>query len=78
MKTSILAIGMGGGPLMAGMIRDATGSFHPLFVVGVVGNILCVLLVIGLGPFPDWEGRARAPKTGGDQLPENDPIVMPT
>lgn len=69
-KTSLLAIGMGGGPLLAGMIKDTTGSFYPLFLVGIAGNVVAMLLVIGLGPFPDWQKRgAPDPKRDPDSEP---------
>jgi MFS family permease len=75
-KTSILAIGMGGGPLLAGMIKDMTGSFYPLFVVGVAGNVLAMLLVVGLGPFPDWTARKNAAR-GNDERHADEPAVIP-
>lgn len=68
-KTSILAIGMGSGPLLGGLIRDLSGSYHPLFLVGAIGNFIAVALVVRLGPFPDWAARAKVSAGAGQALP---------
>lgn len=65
-KTSLLALGMGGGPLLAGLIKDTTGTFYPLFLVGIAANVIAMVLVIRLGPFPDWKTREnKATQPGG-------------
>jgi predicted MFS family arabinose efflux permease len=67
-KTSLLAIGMGLGPVLGGFIRDHFGSYHPLFMLGVPAALFCGLLVSRLGPYPDWEARANA--AGGPSPPQ--------
>lgn len=76
-KTSLLAIGMGGGPLLAGMIKDISGSYHALFIVGVVANTISMLLVTGLGPFPDWEARAKREAASAGKHPADYPDAAP-
>lgn len=55
--SSLIALGAGLGPLLAGVVYDIFGSYEPLLVAGIPGSIICGLLLIGLGPYPVWEAR---------------------
>jgi MFS family permease len=58
--SSLVAIGSGIGPIMAGMIYDATGSYEPFLIGGAVALVLSALLMLSLPRYPDWEGEAGA------------------
>jgi MFS family permease len=57
---SLIAIASSLGPLAAGALYDATGSYTALVAAGIPGSLLCGLLILGLGPFPDWSAKAAA------------------
>jgi predicted MFS family arabinose efflux permease len=54
---SLVALGSGLGPVLAGAIRDQFGSYDPMLVAGIVGSIASGLLALGLGPYPRWTAR---------------------
>jgi predicted MFS family arabinose efflux permease len=72
MKTSFLAIGMGCGPVLGGVISDTFHSYYPLFIIGVPAGLICGLLVSGLGPYPDWDARAKAENAAAAPACENE------
>ena len=51
---SIVALGLGLGPLIAGLIFDTMGTYAPLLIGAVPATIVSGLLVSSLGPYPDW------------------------
>lgn len=55
MMSILVALGAGLGPVAAGAIYDLSGSYTPLLVAGIPGAIISGLLIIGLGPYPDWD-----------------------
>ena len=59
--TSIIAVGGGIGPVLAGAIYDAWNSYTPFLIAGIPGSLVAGLLIFGLGPYPQWQaGRAAA------------------
>lgn len=58
---SIIALGAGLGPMLAGAVYDVYGSYSPLIIVGIPGSLIAGLLLIGMGPYPDWSGRTASP-----------------
>jgi len=52
---SLIAMGSGLGPLLAGATYDIFGSYSPLIVAGIPASLIAGLLLVGLGPYPDWE-----------------------
>lgn len=62
--TSLVALGSGIGPLLAGFAFDFSGSYAPFLLLGAGGSILSGLLVWSLPPAPAWSAPARqAPDT---------------
>ncbi len=53
--SSLVALGGGLGPFVAGLIYDAYGSYDPLILACTVGTFIAAALIVGLGPYPDWE-----------------------
>lgn len=60
--TSLVALGSGSGPLIAGRIYDVTGSYEIFLIAGVVGCLLCGLLIVTLPRYPIW-------KSGPEPIP---------
>jgi MFS family permease len=56
--SSLIAVGGGLGPIVAGAIYDHFGSYSPLLLVGIPGTLLCGLLIFRLGPYPKWSDAA--------------------
>jgi len=59
MMTSGIAIGIGLGPLVAGMIYDTAGSYTPLLIGVVPFMVVSGFLLMKLGPYPDWHETAE-------------------
>jgi MFS family permease len=58
---ALMGLGAGVGPLAAGLVHDATGSYT-LFLTGAIPVLVVAgLLVFGLGPFPEFKPE-RAPE----------------
>jgi predicted MFS family arabinose efflux permease len=51
---SLVALGSGLGPMIAGLVYDLTGGYTPFLLAGVVGCIACGGLVLTLPRYPDW------------------------
>lgn len=51
---SLIALGTGIGPVSAGAIYDATGSYRLLLISGIPLALICGALVSTLGRFPEW------------------------
>ena len=58
--SSLVAVGSGIGPVMAGWIYDTTGSYEPFLMGGAVALVFSALLMLSLPRYPDWDS-ARAP-----------------
>jgi predicted MFS family arabinose efflux permease len=58
--TSIVALGSGLGPMVAGMVFDLTGSYAWFLLAGVIGCIGSALLILLLPAYPDWVKQAPA------------------
>jgi len=52
--SSLIALGPGIGPLLAGFAYDLTGSYNLLFIAGIPIGLLAGALVFALGPYPNW------------------------
>lgn len=60
--SSLVAVGSGLGPILASAIRDATGSYTPMLLVGIAGSLISGLLIFRLGAYPQWPtAPGRAP-----------------
>lgn len=53
--SSLIAIGGGLGSVAAGAIYDLFGSYQMLLVFGIGSSIVCGLLLVGLGPYPNFQ-----------------------
>jgi predicted MFS family arabinose efflux permease len=56
----LIALGVGIGPVLAGAIYDTYDSYAPFLVVGIAGSIISGVLIIGLGPYPNWANLFRS------------------
>ena len=53
MSSIVASTGAAAG-LLGGLIYDATGSYDALIIAGIPGSLVAAVLLIRLGPFPDW------------------------
>lgn len=60
---SFIAVGGGLGPTIAALVYDSFGSYAPLLIAGIPTSIVCGFLVLGLGPYPDWQLASDRGKT---------------
>jgi predicted MFS family arabinose efflux permease len=58
---SLVALGSALGPLIAGMVYDATGGYTPFLVVGALGCLFAGFLILTLPRYPEWSGWAPSP-----------------
>jgi predicted MFS family arabinose efflux permease len=58
--TTMVSLGSGVGPLIAGMIYDETGSYDMFLLAGTVGLVASGLMLFTLPGYPDWDARAKA------------------
>ena len=52
---SMIALGLGVGPVISGLIYDASGGYGTLLVSAVPAAILGGILISALGPYPVWK-----------------------
>ena len=52
---SLIGLSLGIGPWVTGKMFDISGDYSMVLLIGIPGNILAGLLVIGLGPYPKFE-----------------------
>jgi MFS family permease len=52
---SIVALGLGISPLIAGMIFDSFGSYTPLLIATIPATLAAGILVSRLGEYPNWD-----------------------
>ena len=65
LMTSLMGIGTGVGPWIAGAIFDRTGSYQAWLIAAAVISGIAGLLVFRLGAYPIWENETgEAPKPG--------------
>jgi predicted MFS family arabinose efflux permease len=57
---SLISIGSGLGPVVAGAVFDAVGSYGPFLLGGAAGSLVSGYLISRLGPYPDWEALPMA------------------
>ena len=58
--SSLMGLGGGCGPLIAGMIYDATHSYAIMLTAGIVAAVLAGAALFGLGPYPNYETSKEA------------------
>lgn len=51
---SMLMLGSGIGPPIAGLVHDMTGSYTALLIIAIPVVLVFSLLFVGLGPYPDF------------------------
>lgn len=51
---SLIAAGSGLGPVLAGWVFDAYGSYQPFLIGGIIGSILSGMLILSLSDYPSW------------------------
>jgi predicted MFS family arabinose efflux permease len=58
---SLIALGGGLGPFVAGLIFDVFGTYNPLLIASVGGTLLSAAMLLGLGNYPRWRPSEREP-----------------
>ncbi len=58
---SLIALGGGLGPLVAGLVFDEFGTYDPLLFAAVGGTLLSAAMLVGLGNYPSWQGDTPEP-----------------
>jgi len=53
--SSLIAMGAGIGPVLAGVVYDLAGSYSPMIIAGIPTCLVAGFLLLGLGPYPDWD-----------------------
>jgi len=51
---SMMMLGTSFGPPIAGAVYDRAGSYNPLLLTAVPVMLICALLFVGLGAYPDF------------------------
>jgi predicted MFS family arabinose efflux permease len=59
--SSLIALGGGLGPFVAGLVYDEFGSYDPLLIASVGGTLLSATMLIGLGNYPQWRSNSSDP-----------------
>lgn len=62
--TSAMALATGVGPVTAGAVFDYFGTYRPFIVGSIPVGLVCCLLAMRLGRYPDW----------GESMPEATPL----
>ena len=62
----LLSFGGGLGPVLGGLAHDLAGNYRMLLMIGAPLSLVFGLLLIGLGPKPDWRA---APLGAGEATP---------
>ncbi len=55
-----IALGSGIGPVVAGAIHDSFGSYNPLIIAGIPITLMCGVMLMQLGPYPEYEKATAA------------------
>lgn len=56
---SLIAAGSGLGPIVAGLVFDAYGSYDPFLIFGIAGSLFSGFLIFGVGDYPVWRKGAE-------------------
>lgn len=64
---SIIAVAGGIGPLVGGLIYDLSGEYDLLIFAGIPTSVIAGLLLLRLGPYPEWAPSHAASKR--EELP---------
>lgn len=64
LMNSLIAIGGGFGPVVAGRMFDVYGSYSYFLMAGIPTSLVAGALVYFLGPYPDWSKQADAAEDG--------------
>lgn len=59
--SSLMMAGTALSPWLAGLLHDATGSYDLLLKVAIPAVLLAALLLVGLGPYPDYSAEKTTP-----------------
>ncbi len=59
MISSMMMAGASIGPLLAGHLHDVTGSYAGLLMAAIPVVLLCSVMFVGLGPYPDFKPAGR-------------------
>jgi len=59
--SSLIAVGAGVGPILAGAVHDLAGSYTPLVIAGIPLSLIAGLLLLGLGAYPKWDTATVKP-----------------
>ena len=51
---SMIAVGSGLGPLLAGYAYDVTGNYEPFLIAGAIGCLICGFLLFTMPTYPVW------------------------
>jgi predicted MFS family arabinose efflux permease len=64
---SLVALGSGLGPMVAGLVYDLSGSYAAFLLAGTAGCVFCGFLILTLPLYPDWGpgGGRRAAVAAG-------------
>ena len=54
---AVMGLGGGLGPLLAGVIFDATGNYQVLMMLAAPAALLAGLAVLGLGAYPEFKAE---------------------
>jgi len=63
--SSAIMLGASIGPLVSGMLYDATGSYELLLAAAIPAVLVAAAMFLGLGPYPDFEA---VPEEGEGEL----------
>jgi len=55
---SMMLAGTAIGPLVAGQVHDVTGAYTALLMLATPTMLVCALMFVGLGPYPDFAARS--------------------
>ncbi len=61
--SSLIAVGAGVGPVLAGAVHDISGSYTPMVLAGIPAALVAGVLLLLLGPYPEWEETPQAAET---------------
>lgn len=54
MMAAVIALGSSIGPVLAGYIRDSTGSYSMFLIAGIVGSLIGAVLIVTLPRYPSF------------------------
>src|SRR5438105_3135430 len=63
-QLAVSGLASGIGPLIASLVFDFTGAYRALLIGFIPAFLVSMLLIVGLGPYPDFErdnGSKRSP-----------------